>query len=213
MTTARQRVQPLPLAEWDDEERSFLEGNLTRADRYLSGDPDAPPLPAILGLFARHPRVAGPWLGFNGSLLQDGTLDARDRELLILRVAIRTRCRYEWQQHLSIAEAAGLTGDEIAAVTDVGSPRCWNDRDGDLLLAADQLVQDHTIDDIRWDRLARHFDERQLLEICFVIGSYTCLAMVLNAAGLSPAAPESQLAPTQPARPQSAPTQPAPIQE
>ena len=82
MTTARTpRLEPLPLSEWSEEEFSFLRGNLTRADRYLSTEPDAPPLPAILGLFARHPRVAGPWLGFNGSLLQDGTLDARDREL------------------------------------------------------------------------------------------------------------------------------------
>jgi alkylhydroperoxidase family enzyme len=67
------------------------------------------------------------------------------------------------------------------------------------LLAVDQLVGNHTIDDARWAQLARHFDERQLLEICFVIGSYTCLAMVLNAAGLAPAVHETQLAQTQPA--------------
>lgn len=191
------RVEPLPLAEWAEEELAFLRGNLARADRYLSGDPDAPPLPAILGLFARHPRVAGPWLGFNGSLLEDGTLDARDRELLILRVAVRTKCGYEWEQHRSIGAAAGLSNEEIAAVADGTNLSAWDQRDQDLLLAVDQLVSDHTIDDARWVRLARHFEERQLLEICFVIGSYTCLAMVLNAAGLAPAAPETQTAKTE----------------
>lgn len=192
MTAARSpRVEPLPLAEWAEEELAFLKGNLARADRYLSGDPDAPPMPAILGLFARHPRVAGPWLGFNGSLLQDGTLEARDRELLILRVAVRTKCRYEWEQHRSIAEAAGLDNAEIAAVADDTALTVWPPRERDLLLAVDQLVSDHAIDDTRWAQLARHFDERQLLEICFVIGSYTCLAMVLNSAGLMPAAPET----------------------
>jgi 4-carboxymuconolactone decarboxylase len=190
------RVEPLPLAEWAEEELAFLRGNLARADRYLSGDPDAPPLPAILGLFARHPRVAGPWLGFNGSLLAAGTLEARDRELLILRVAVRTRCRYEWEQHRSIAATVGLSDDEIAAVADDTKLRMWSSRDSDLLLAVDQLVADYTIDDARWSQLVLHFDERQLLEICFVIGSYTCLAMVLNAAGLGPAAPETQPAQT-----------------
>jgi AhpD family alkylhydroperoxidase len=195
VTAARSRVEPLPLAEWADEELAFLRGNLARADRYLSGDPDAPPLPAILGLFARHPRVAGPWLGFNGSLLEDGTLEARDRELLILRVAKRTGCRYEWEQHRAIAAEVGLTEDEIRAVADDGSTSIWSQRDEVLLLAVDQLVSEQTIDDARWIELAAHFDERQLLEICFVIGSYTCLAMVLNAAGLTPAAPKTE--PTQ----------------
>jgi AhpD family alkylhydroperoxidase len=193
-------VAPLPLAEWADEERAFLRGNVARADRYLSGDPDAPPLPAILGLFARHPRVAGPWLGFNGSLLEDGTLPARDRELLILRVAERTKCRYEWEQHRSIAAAAGLSDEEIAAIGDDDGISAWTQRDQGLLLAADQLIGGHTIDDADWAQLARHFDERQLLEICFVIGSYTCLAMVLNAAGLASAVSESQLPKTQPAK-------------
>jgi AhpD family alkylhydroperoxidase len=193
-------VEPLPLAEWADEELAFLRGNLARADRYLSGDPDAPPLPAILGLFARHPRVAGPWLGFNGSLLEDGTLPARDRELLILRVAVRTKCRYEWEQHRSIAAAAGLSDEEIAAIAEKDGISAWQRRDQSLLLAADQLIGEQTIDDTGWAQLARHFDERQLLEICFVIGSYTCLAMVLNAAGLAPAAHETQLAQTRPAQ-------------
>jgi 4-carboxymuconolactone decarboxylase len=194
------RVEPLPLAEWADEELAFLRGNLARADHYLSGDPDAPPLPAILGLFARHPRVAGPWLGFNGSLLEDGTLPARDRELLILRVAVRTKCRYEWEQHRSIAASAGLSDEEIAAIGDNDGISAWTQRDQSLLLAADQLIGEHTIDDTGWAQLARHFDERQLLEICFVIGSYTCLAMVLNAAGLAPAVSETQLPETQPAK-------------
>jgi AhpD family alkylhydroperoxidase len=194
VTAARSpRVEPLPLAEWAEEELAFLRGNLARADRYLSGAPDAPPMPAILGLFARHPRVAGPWLGFNGSLLEDGALEARDRELLILRVAMRTRCDYEWEQHRSMAAAAGLTDLEIAALAAEGvDMSAWKERDQDLLLAVDQLVSNHAIDDIRWSRLAAHFDERQLLEICFVIGSYTCLAMVLNAAGLVPPAVETQ---------------------
>jgi AhpD family alkylhydroperoxidase len=185
------RLGPLPISDWADEERDLLRGNLARADRYLSGDPDAPPPPAILGLFARHPRVAGPWLGFNGALLQEGTLDARDRELIILRVATRTRCGYEWEQHRSIAAAAGLTEREIAAVGDDLSCAGWPTQDRDLLLAVDQLLDDHALDDVRWAQLAARFDERQLLEICFVVGSYACLAMVLNTAGLTPAVSDS----------------------
>jgi alkylhydroperoxidase family enzyme len=37
--------------------------------------------------------------------------------------------------------------------------------------------------------LAAGFDEQQLLELLFVVGSYLCLALVLNSAGLEPDQP------------------------
>ncbi|MGI5329541.1 carboxymuconolactone decarboxylase family protein [Actinomadura nitritigenes] len=183
---AAPRMPPLPIAEWAEEERELLRGNMARADRYLTGAADAPPVPSILGLFARHPRLSAPWLAFSGTLLDDGTLDPRDRELLILRVGHRTGCRYQWAQHVGMAKAAGLRPEQIAALRDVAEAGIWSERDRDVLRAADQLVDAHTIDDALWERLAGRFDERQLLELLFVVGSYVCLAMVLNSVGLEP---------------------------
>ena len=185
---AAPRLGSLPVAEWTRVDRELLRGNLARADRYLSGDADAPPVPPILGLLARHPRIGGPWLAFSGALLDDGALDPRDRELLILRVGSRTRCRYQWAQHVGIGQAAGLTSEQIAAVPDGARSDVWTDHQRDLLRAADQLLDDHVIDDGTWERLAAQLDERQLLELTFVVGSYACLAMVLNSAGLEPPA-------------------------
>ncbi|MBE1536771.1 carboxymuconolactone decarboxylase family protein [Actinomadura algeriensis] len=185
---AAPRIGPLPVARWTEEERALLRGNLARADRYLSGAADAPPMPSVLGLFARHPRVGAPWLAFSGALLDDGALDARDRELLILRVGHRTNCRYQWTQHVGPARAAGLTREHLAAVAEGSGSPVWDERDRDLLRAADRLVDDHTVDEDTWKRLAARFDERQLLELLFVVGSYVCLAMVLNGVGLEPAA-------------------------
>jgi AhpD family alkylhydroperoxidase len=180
------RLRPLPAAQWTAEDRELLRGGLARADRYLTGDADAPPVPPILGLFARHPRIAGPWLAFSGTLLDGGTLSPDDRELLILRVGWRTHCGYEWDQHVRIGQDAGLTPEQIAAVRDGADCGIWTDRQRDLLRAADQMLDDHVIDDGTWERLAAHLDERQLLELTFVVGSYACLAMVLNSAGLEP---------------------------
>jgi 4-carboxymuconolactone decarboxylase len=182
----RPRVAPLPAAEWTARERELLSGNLGRVDRYLTGEPDAPAMPAILGLFARHPAVAAPWLAFSGSLLDKGSLDPRDRELLILRVAWRTRCEYEWAQHISMGQAAGLTPEQVAAVPAGAEAAIWSTRDRALLRATDQLMDDHMLDDDVWARLAEHFPERELLEVLFVVGSYLCLALVLNSVGLQP---------------------------
>ena len=69
----------------------------------------------------------------------------------------------------------------------------WTERDRDLLGAADQMIDAHRVDDATWARLATRYDEQQLLELLFVVGSYVCLAMVLNSVGLEPdAGPDGQ---------------------
>jgi AhpD family alkylhydroperoxidase len=180
------RLVPLAAEHWDDDGRGLLRGRLGAADRYLSGRPDGPPMPGILGLLGHHPRLAADWLAFSGGLIERPVLEPRDRELLVLRVGWRTQCRYEWAQHVRLAGEAGLTAEQIEAAAGPVDAPCWDARQRDLLAAADQLVEVHRIDDATWHRLARRFDEQALLELLFVVGSYLCLALVLNSAGLEP---------------------------
>jgi 4-carboxymuconolactone decarboxylase len=189
VTAPARRLLPVTSASLDADERELMRGQLGLADRYLSTASDAPALPAILGLLAHHPRLAAAWLALGSSLLEEPVIDARERELLILRVGWRTQCAYVWTQHIRIGLASGLTAAEAAAA---GSSRSsadggpWNPREHALLTAADQMVDQQSIDDLTWATLAREFDERQLLEVLFVVGTYACLAMVVNAAGLQP---------------------------
>lgn len=180
------RLVPLPADRWDPADRDRLRGRVASADRYLAGGPDAPPLPGILGLLGHHPRLAADWLAFSGGLLDDPALEPRDRELLILRVAARTGCRYEWSQHARMALDAGLTAGQVVAAAGPVDAACWDGDQRDLLATVDQMVEAHRIEDDTWQRLAARFDERALLEVLFVAGSYLCLALVLNSAGLEP---------------------------
>jgi alkylhydroperoxidase family enzyme len=130
-----------------------------------------------------HPALAGPFLAYNRVLLQRPVLEARLRELMVLRVAWRTRAAYEWVQHTRIAADLGMTPDEIRAITrdDTGA---WTPLEAELLAATDQLVDHQRIDDETWASLAAQLDERQLVEAVFVVGTYTCLAMAFNSFGL-----------------------------
>ena len=56
--------------------------------------------------------------------------------------------------------------------------------EADLLAATDQLIDGYRIDDDTWGRLAEQLDERQLVELVFVVGTYTGLAMAFNSFGL-----------------------------
>jgi alkylhydroperoxidase family enzyme len=170
---------------WDEDARAALRAGMKdAADRFLSGAPDAPRMPNVLAVLMHHPRLIGPWLAYNGVLLSQSTLDPRHRELMILRVAWRTRSIYEWAQHVRLAKRLGITAEEIEAVARGADADAWTPLESGLIAATDQLLDRYCIDDPTWARLAEHFDERQLVELTFVVGTYTCLAMAFNSFGL-----------------------------
>jgi 4-carboxymuconolactone decarboxylase len=182
--TAAPRFTPLAIDDWLAEDRALLRGKLPAADRYLSDDAGAARLPNILGLFGHHPRLAAQWLGWNASLLEISTLAPRLRELVILRVAWRTQCQYEWAQHELMGRDAGMTEDEVAAVAGRGWP--WDGVERDLLDATDQVIEGFRVGDETWERLSGRFDHEELLELLFLVGSYCALAQVLNSVHLPP---------------------------
>ena len=52
-----------------------------------------------------------------------------------------------------------------------------------------ELLDHHRVTDASWQTLTTHFDKRELLELLFVIGTYSCLAIVVAGAGLTPENP------------------------
>jgi alkylhydroperoxidase family enzyme len=178
------RLAPLPQDRWDDDVRAALRAGFSNAgaERFLTDGPEGIRPPNAVTTLLHHPRLAGPWLSYNGVLLFQGTLDPRLRELVILRVACRTRQPYEWAQHVRLAEGVGVTAAEIDAIGDDAG--AWTGVDADVLAATDQLLERYRIDDDTWTRLTAHLDERQLVELVFVAGTYTCLAMAFNSFGI-----------------------------
>jgi 4-carboxymuconolactone decarboxylase len=191
MTAAGEpRLAPLPFAEWDETTRTTLLRFLRRPEVYLSGAPDAPPMPIVLEMFARHLALSAAWLPFTDMLASDeATLAPVHRELLILRVAWRTHSGYEWNQHSRMGADAGLTPAQTEAIAQGPSADVWTPLERALLTAVDEIVDDHELGDATWRALASHFDPAQMFELLFLIGGYLCLAGVLNSIGLQAALP------------------------
>jgi alkylhydroperoxidase family enzyme len=180
------RIAPLPSDEWGKDEVEAMRTSFgaEAAERFLSTSPDAPRVPNVISTMMRHPALTGPFLTYNHVLLTKPAIGARLRELMILRVAWRTRCTYEWIQHARLAPRCEITLEEIEAIADGAQADRWTPLERDLLTATDQLIDHYRIDDETWARLAAQLDERQLIEVTFVVGTYTCLAMVFNSLGL-----------------------------
>lgn len=186
MSASGRRISPLPREEWSGEAVAALRAAFgdAAAERLLGTDPDAPRVPNVLTTLMRHPALAGPFLVYNAVLLNTPAVEPRVRELMVLRVAWRTRSTYEWAQHVRIARSCGITTEELDAIGDGPDAGIWSALDADVLAATDQLLDDYRIDDDTWARLAERLDERQLMEVAFIVGTYTCLAMAFNSFGL-----------------------------
>jgi 4-carboxymuconolactone decarboxylase len=187
------RLLPVPFAEWDDHTRDVLLPHLRRPELYLSGAPDAPPMPVVMELFAHHLPLSKTWLAFSNMLASDdSTLEPWQRELLILRVAWRTQSGYEWAQHSRMGRDEGLSDEQLRAVTGGPAAEVWTPLERALVSAVDEVIEGFAVSDATWHTLSSSFEPAQLFELLFVIGGYVCMAGVLNSIGLrgeAPAAP------------------------
>ncbi|HYI44539.1 MAG TPA: carboxymuconolactone decarboxylase family protein [Actinomycetota bacterium] len=170
------RIPPTSPADRDERVEELLAGMMRR--------PDGTDL-NIFATLAHHPKLLKRWAQFGGTLLFGGELPPRDRELLILRTAWLCNAEYEWGQHVLIGRGLGLEDGEIERIPaeDISG---WSENDRALLAAADELHADTCISDATWKTLAASYNEKQLIEICMVIGQYHLVAFTLNSLGVEP---------------------------
>jgi alkylhydroperoxidase family enzyme len=172
------RIPPLPPDDWTEEVRSILEAVPEGVQGNRLGDNN------IFPTFARHPGLFRAWLPLGGYLLTSGKLPGRDRELLILRTAVRCGSSYEWGQHVRISLQGGIDRETIDRVVQGPDAAGWSEHDAALLRAADELHDGSRISDETWATLARSFDQEQLIEATMVVGQYHLVAFALNSFGV-----------------------------
>jgi 4-carboxymuconolactone decarboxylase len=137
-----------------------------------------------MAILARQPDLLSPFLGWAAALALQGVLSHRAHELLALRAASNCRSEFEWVEHVEYARAAALTNEEIDRVARPVDENDWSESERALLQAVDELTSGFDITEATWSLLVRHYDAPALVEILFVVGQYTMLSMVANAAGL-----------------------------
>jgi alkylhydroperoxidase family enzyme len=137
----------------------------------------------IFRVLGRHPSLFRAWLRFSSKLMPRGTLPRRDAELVILRVAWRTRAAYEWHQHVLLGARSGLDAAEIerAASEDTSG---WRPRQQMLVRATDELLAASRLSDETWAAVDRELDTTTVIELCMLVGQYQGLGTALGGLGV-----------------------------
>jgi alkylhydroperoxidase family enzyme len=127
----------------------------------------------IYKLLLHAPALAATWFDHISAVRWKTKLDGRLRELAIVRLAHAARYAYAMNQHVpGIALADGVTLAECDALADWRAARVFDAREQALLAYVDAMFAGPEVPDDVFDALRRHFDEREVLEITVLIGTY-----------------------------------------
>jgi 4-carboxymuconolactone decarboxylase len=164
------RIAPLTLESAPDSVKQLLASDRPNQIALLFGHAET-----------NWPRLADLLL----SILSQQQLDKRLRELAILRVANLRRAAFEWDQHVGISQAAGVTPEQIAAIERgrLDAP-CFTPLERLVLEATTQLAETSTLDRPMFDRLAAALPPREVVELLLAAGVYEALAKLMNALDL-----------------------------
>ena len=164
-------------------------GALTTTLAWISGRVTGTTPPKLFLTLGRHRSLFRGWLHFAGRLMPGGTLPRRETELVILRVAHLSRCRYEQEHHRRLGRRAGLTDADLERVEEGTSAPGWSRREAVLLSAVDELHGERDLSDATWKALREHLDERAAIELVLLVTHYEMLATTIDTLRIQPDEP------------------------
>jgi alkylhydroperoxidase family enzyme len=136
----------------------------------------------VFRTWLRHPELAKGLNGHLGRLLLQGKLDARLRELVIMRIGWSTGSDYEWTQHWRISLMLGIPEEDLLAVREWETSDRFGAAERAVLAATDETVRDGAIGSETWAALNEHVstEPEVLLEVVHVIGLWRMVSGVLR---------------------------------
>ena len=152
--------------------------------RQAAKDAEIPEALAELNIFRallHHPMLAGQLSGMLLSLLVRGKLDARLRELVIMRIGWATGSVYEWTQHWRIARELNVEDAELLALRDWPAYPDWSELDRAVLAATDETLEAGAVSAETWAQCARLLPGiEEQLELLGAIGTWRFVSQLLR---------------------------------
>ena len=155
-----------------------------QASRLPLVDPDtAPPavrealalLPAI-NLFramANATSLYPDYIRYVNLLFKHLELDSGLERMIVLHVARKSGCLYAWRQNVVVAKSVGVSDEQIAALEDGRtSAPCFDERQQAGFRFTEEVMQLIEVTDATYAETKRHFGDRAITEMLYVIGTY-----------------------------------------
>jgi 4-carboxymuconolactone decarboxylase len=158
------------------------EPDVERILERMIGDPGINPL-RLFRVVAHNKSILDKFRSTGSYLLNFGTLDPLEREIVIHRTCARCNSEYEWGVHVVVyGRRLGLSEEQIRSTVH-GSAKdpVWSRRQAVLIRLADELYQANTISGDLWAELEKIWSPAQLVELVALAGQYRMVSYFTNA--------------------------------
>lgn len=137
-----------------------------------------PPL-NVFRMIAGAPRAFRPFLELGGAVLSTA-LDARRREIAVLRVAHATDAPYEWAQHEQLARNVGVSDAEIDAIATEEPVASLEEECNLICRVADEVTRDVRLSDGTLERIVERYGAREAAELILLVSYYNMVSRFLE---------------------------------
>lgn len=142
-------------------------------------------------MLAHSPALLRDWWRMMMTLINDLKLDAKLREMALLRIFRLTGCEYCFAEHDRVARGVGVTDDQIAQIDDYESSDAFSELERLVLRYTDGITRDNSVDDAVFDSLREHLSDQEMVELTFCIGNWNGISRFIVPMGLELDSPRS----------------------
>ena len=108
-------------------------------------------------------------------------LDKALERMIVLHVAKRSDCLYAWRQNVVVGRSVGVTEEQMTAL-EMGeiTASCFSEAERTAFALTNEVMDLIEATDGTYNAAKKHFSDRALTEILFVIGTYMLIARVIR---------------------------------
>jgi 4-carboxymuconolactone decarboxylase len=139
---------------------------------------ELPPL-NVFRMIAGAPRAIRPFMRLGNAVLSTA-LDARRREIAVLRVAHATGAAYERAQHEQLARNVGVTEEEIDAIATEEPVGTLYEECNLICRVADEVSRDVRLSDDALEQIIDRYGPREATELILLVSYYNMVSRFLE---------------------------------
>jgi 4-carboxymuconolactone decarboxylase len=170
---AQDRMPPIPADKLTDAQRRAIAEFQTARSAEISG----PFVPLL-----RSPEVMTRARAMGDYLRYKSALPPRLSEFVILLTARRWTQQYEWNAHQPLALKGGVKADVVTAIAEGRRPEHMAADEEAVYTLVDEIDRNRGVSDVTYSRAIAAVGEQGVIDTLGLVGYYTMLAMVMNAA-------------------------------
>ena len=145
-------------------------------------------VPNFFATLAHRPGALRAFLPLYATVMREGTVEARYKELAYLKTSMLNGCEYCARAHTPSSRRAGVTAEQIAALTFYERSALFYEREKAVLLYTERVTRaaGAGLRDAAMGDLKRLFSEDQVVELALVIAMANFTNRINNGLRIDP---------------------------